>query len=312
MWADRDGTSRGRWGRNWDGLDRVPAEAAARAGAERRRGSGRRRSPLGGSLGRRPRPRPLRRARPCRRLGGVVRASSLLLVRSPLSPVVARPPSPPPPRSKPRVYFDITIGGRPAGRIVMELRADVVPRTAENFCALCTGECRLSGRPPRPATDPRSHPPRPPIAQARRASATPGRPSTASSPTSCARGATLPTTTVRPQSPTDPTRPARKAAHLTPSPPPSQIRSAGTRNRTLRRRRGWDGRNRVPADQGGTSRGRGRRNGRYRVPANRNGISRRRRGLDHLSATQVAIAVPKGKYSHSTIHRSLFILLLAA
>jgi len=42
--------------------------------------------------------------------------------------------------SKPRVFFDITIGGTAAGRIVMELRADVVPKTAENFRALCTGE----------------------------------------------------------------------------------------------------------------------------------------------------------------------------
>mmetsp|Transcript_35999 Transcript_35999/g.66804 ORF Transcript_35999/g.66804 Transcript_35999/m.66804 type:complete len:166 (-) Transcript_35999:83-580(-) len=42
--------------------------------------------------------------------------------------------------SKSQVYFDITIGGRPAGRIIMELRGDVVPRTAENFRALCTGE----------------------------------------------------------------------------------------------------------------------------------------------------------------------------
>jgi len=42
--------------------------------------------------------------------------------------------------AKPKVYFDINIGGQSAGRIEMELRADVVPKTAENFRALCTGE----------------------------------------------------------------------------------------------------------------------------------------------------------------------------
>ena len=40
----------------------------------------------------------------------------------------------------PRVYFDIEVDGVPYGRIIMELRADVVPKTAENFRALCTGE----------------------------------------------------------------------------------------------------------------------------------------------------------------------------
>jgi len=40
----------------------------------------------------------------------------------------------------PVVFFDITVGGQPAGRIEMQLRADVVPKTAENFRALCTGE----------------------------------------------------------------------------------------------------------------------------------------------------------------------------
>merc|ERR1712212_181616 len=40
----------------------------------------------------------------------------------------------------PRVFFDISAGSQPVGRIIMELRSDVVPKTADNFRALCTGE----------------------------------------------------------------------------------------------------------------------------------------------------------------------------
>ncbi len=40
--------------------------------------------------------------------------------------------------TRPKVFFDITIGGRPAGRIVMQLFSDIVPKTAENFRAYCT------------------------------------------------------------------------------------------------------------------------------------------------------------------------------
>jgi peptidylprolyl isomerase len=47
-----------------------------------------------------------------------------------------------------RVFFDITIDDRPAGRIIMELFPDV-SQTADNFKALCTGERGMgqSGRP---------------------------------------------------------------------------------------------------------------------------------------------------------------------
>ncbi|PKX91765.1 peptidylprolyl isomerase [Aspergillus novofumigatus IBT 16806] len=39
-----------------------------------------------------------------------------------------------------KTFFDITIDGQPAGRIKFKLFDDVVPKTAENFRALCTGE----------------------------------------------------------------------------------------------------------------------------------------------------------------------------
>ncbi|RYG68718.1 peptidylprolyl isomerase [archaeon] len=42
--------------------------------------------------------------------------------------------------ANPQVFFDIEIGGKKEGRVTFELYADVVPKTAENFRALCTGE----------------------------------------------------------------------------------------------------------------------------------------------------------------------------
>ncbi|KAK1937014.1 Peptidyl-prolyl cis-trans isomerase H [Phytophthora citrophthora] len=40
----------------------------------------------------------------------------------------------------PIVFLDVSIGSKSMGRLLIELRADIVPRTAENFRRLCTGE----------------------------------------------------------------------------------------------------------------------------------------------------------------------------
>lgn len=41
--------------------------------------------------------------------------------------------------ANPVCYFDISIDGKPMGRIEIELKADITPRTAENFRAFCVG-----------------------------------------------------------------------------------------------------------------------------------------------------------------------------
>ena len=51
------------------------------------------------------------------------------------------------PSTNPVVFFDISIGGQNVGRVKMELFADVVPKTAENFRQFCTGEFRKDGVP---------------------------------------------------------------------------------------------------------------------------------------------------------------------
>jgi hypothetical protein len=55
-------------------------------------------------------------------------------------------PDAPPEADNPVVFLEIEADGAPLGRVEITLRADVAPRTAENFRALCTGAWRW-GRP---------------------------------------------------------------------------------------------------------------------------------------------------------------------
>ncbi|ESO94137.1 hypothetical protein LOTGIDRAFT_118738 [Lottia gigantea] len=51
---------------------------------------------------------------------------------------------------RPRCFFDVELGGQPAGRIIFELFSDECPKTCENFRALCTGEKGVSEKSNKP------------------------------------------------------------------------------------------------------------------------------------------------------------------
>nr|AAS56285.1 YLR216C [Saccharomyces cerevisiae] len=46
--------------------------------------------------------------------------------------------------TRPKTFFDISVGGKPQGRIVFELYNDIVPKTAENFLKLCEGNAGMA------------------------------------------------------------------------------------------------------------------------------------------------------------------------
>ncbi|XP_030197151.1 peptidyl-prolyl cis-trans isomerase [Gadus morhua] len=74
------------------------------------------------------------------RVAGNESASPIKVPQQTLHPHSALETSNPILKMTTKVFFEITVSGEKAGRIEMELESGVVPKTAENFRALCTGE----------------------------------------------------------------------------------------------------------------------------------------------------------------------------
>lgn len=71
-------------------------------------------------------------------MGQAASASADAIVQQAKQKVSYLPPLGPANPANPKVFLDMAVSGQPLGRVVMELKEDVVPKTAKNFLELCT------------------------------------------------------------------------------------------------------------------------------------------------------------------------------
>jgi peptidyl-prolyl cis-trans isomerase B (cyclophilin B) len=72
--------------------------------------------------------------------GGLQRRGALVLAAGTLALLGTASQAQAEPEVTQKVYFDMTVGGKPVGRLVLGVFGNEVPKTAANFVALATGE----------------------------------------------------------------------------------------------------------------------------------------------------------------------------